>query len=182
MKRKSWIPPSAAAEYFSVSRSTVQAWISSGKLRAAKLPTGHFRILSRDVIKCLLELGRNIPRELGDLSNKRVLIVDPDRAAAAAMAGMLHKASGCKVSVAETAPDARGLLNAVQPDLIVLGIRHVGPLGDNGDSPDMLILARGSDQPAEATDDEISFSVSEILPVPVNDRTLACRVANVLLG
>ena len=47
VKRKSWIQPSEAAKYFDVTSSTIREWISDGKLRAAKLPTGHLRILAR---------------------------------------------------------------------------------------------------------------------------------------
>ena len=98
MKRRSWIQPSDAAKYFGVPSSTIRQWIADGSLRAARLPTGHLRILARDVIKFLLEQGKAIPDELGNLANKRVLSVDPDKAAANARAKALRDSSGCKVT------------------------------------------------------------------------------------
>jgi len=183
VKKKSWIQPTAVAKYFSVSHATVRRWISDGKLRAAKLPTGHLRILARDVVKFLLRHGKPIPGELGDLSNKHVLIVDPAVDDANTMARVLRSASGCKVSVAGTALDAKGLLNGLRPDLVLLGVRQLSSIGRNG-GPDMVILARGMDDAAEAdaNGQEVTFSVSDILQAPVNDRVLAARVAHVLLG
>lgn len=183
VKKKSWVQPSAVAKYLGVSHATVRRWISDGTLRAAKLPTGHLRILARDVIKFLLRQGKPIPGELWDLSNKHVLIVDPDIDDANAMARVLRSAGGCKVSVAGTALDARGLLNGLRPDLVLLGIRQLSSIGRNGSS-DMVILARGMDGAVEsdANGQEVIFSVSDILQAPVNDRVLAARVAHVLLG
>ena len=183
VKKKSWIQPSAAAKYFSVSRSTIQQWIATGELRAAKLPTGHLRILARDVVKALLRQGKPIPRELGDLSAKHVLIVDANRESADAMAAMLLATSGCKVSVAGTATDAEGFLNGLRPDLVLFGVRNTLSINGN-DTSGMLILARGPDEPAngDAEAGETAFSVSNILSVPVDERVLAYHVANVLLG
>ena len=184
VKRKSWIPPSAAAKYFCVGHSTVREWISNGRLRAARLPTGHYRILARDVIKCLLELGKPIPAELGDLSHKHVLIVDPDLTAANTLASVLAVSSGCKVSVAETAPDARGLLNGMRPDLVVLGVRRGVPGNANGSRPDMLILAHREESPGGVSENgqELSLNVSEILPALIGHEFFASRVAHALLG
>lgn len=183
MKKKSWVQPSTAAKYFSVGHSTIREWIATGKLRAAKLPTGHLRILARDVIKALLQQGRPIPRELGDLSAKHVLIVDADRESADAMAAALLAASGCKVSVAGNAADVEGFFNGLRPDLVLFGVRNT--LSLNGDADrGMLILARGPNEPASGDADtgEAAFSVSNILSVPVNEHVLAYHVANVLLG
>ncbi len=184
VKRKSWIQPSAAAKYFGVTSSTIRQWISDGKLRAVKLPTGHLRILVRDVIKYLLQQGKPIPVELGNLANKSVLIVDPDSTAANTMAAALRGTSGCKVTVAETAPDVRGLLNGSRPDLILLGVRRSTSAGSNGSGPDMLILACGTDDPPakDADEQEIAFRVNDILPTPVDEQVLVSRVAHVLLG
>lgn len=183
VKKKSWIQPSAAAKYFSVSCATIRQWISAGQLRAAKLPTGHLRILARDVIKSLLRQGKPIPQELGNLSGKHVLIVDPDLETANAMAGALKSSSGCRVSVAETAPNARALLNGLRPDLVLLGVHRARPVRGGGNA-DMLILARAPDELAckDANGEEVAFSVSDILATPVNERALAYHVANVLLG
>lgn len=183
MKKKSWVQPSTAAGYFDVGHSTIRQWIATGKLRAAKLPTGHLRILARDVVKALLRQGKPIPKELGDLSTKHVLIVDADRESADAMAAMLLAASGCKVSVAGSAADAEGFLNGLRPDLVLFGVRSTLSVNGNARSG-MLILANGPDEPANGEDNtgEAAFSVSNILSVPVNEHLLAYHVANVLLG
>lgn len=184
VKRKSWIQPSEAAKYFDVTSSTIREWISDGQLRAAKLPTGHLRILARDVIKSLLRQGKSVPVELGSLSHKHVLIVDPDKKAATAVAEALRETSGCKVTVAETAFDARGLLNGARADLVLLGVRGVGVGTSGNGSLDMLILAGATDEPpAEgAPEQEVTFRVNDILPGPVDEKVVVSRVANVLLG
>jgi len=184
MKKKSWVQPADAARYFDVNTSTIKQWIADGKLRAAKLPTGHLRILARDVIKFLLQEGKSIPVELGDLGHKHVLIVDPDHDAADSVAALLRHASGCKVTVAGTAVDARGLLNGVRPDLVLLGVRSHRSNGSDNGVLDMLILAAASEEAPDAgpPQSEVSFRVNEILPTPADERAVAFQVASVLLG
>ncbi len=183
VKKKSWVQPSTAAKYFNVGHSTIRQWITTGKLRAAKLPTGHLRILARDILKALLRQGKPIPQELGDLSAKHVLIVDGDRESADIMAATLVAASGCKVSVAGSAADTNGFLNGLRPDLVLFNVRNTLSVNGNARSG-MLILAHGPDEPGNDEDNsgEAAFSVSNILSVPVNEHLLAYHVANVLLG
>ena len=184
MKRRSWIQPSDAAKYFGVPSSTIRQWIADGSLRAARLPTGHLRILARDVIKSLLEQGKAIPDELGNLANKRVLIVDPDKAAANALAKALRDSSGCKVTVADTAVDAKGLLNGARPDLVLLGVRQAWLGTPNNGSLDMLIRAGATEEPpsTETSGQAAAFRVNDILPTMLDERVIISRVANVLLG
>lgn len=183
MKRKSWLQPTEAARYLSVPCSTIRKWITEGRLRAAKLPTGHLRILARDVARFLIEQGKAIPTELGDLAKKQVLIVDPDKKAARSVAEALQAWSGCKVTVAESGSDARGLLNGFRPDLVVLGVRG-SPVGAAGNGvPEMLILAGATDEPLpKGTPLEAAFRVDDIIPGPADARAVVSQVANVLLG
>ena len=183
-KRKTWVQVGDVAGYFDVTAFTIRQWISDGTLRAAKLPTGHLRILARDVVRFLLEKGKPIPGELENLSGKHVLIMDADRGAARAMAAVLREASGCKVTVAESAPEARGFLNGTRPDLVVLGVRNkkAFPLSRNG-AADMLILGiETDDAPDDGCEQEVALRISDILPVPFDGRMLVSRVAHVLLG
>ncbi len=184
VKKRSWIQPSDAARYFDVSPSTIRRWISDGKLRAAKLPTGHLRILARDVIKFLLKQGRPITGQLDYLSSKHVLIIDPDRPAANSMAVALRGTSGCKVTVAQTASQAKGLLNGSRPDLVLLGVRQPPSIASASTASDLLILADGTDDASakDARKYEVAFQLSEILQTPVDENVLASRVAHVLLG
>ena len=186
MKRKSWVQPAEAARYFGVNSSTIRQWISDGTLRAARLPTGHLRILARDVVKQLLEKGRSIPAELGSLASKHVLIVDPHKDEARAMAAALRGVSGCKVTVADTAMDARGLLNGARPDLVVLGVRggKAAAAGAGNGNLDMLILAAATEEPVPDNDHrpEAAFRVNDILSTPVDQGVVVSRVATALLG
>ncbi len=182
VKRKSWLQPTEAARYLSVPCSTIRKWIEEGRLRAAKLPTGHLRILARDVARFLIEQGKSIPAELGDLARKQVLIVDRDREAARLVAEALISTSGCKVTVAEDGADARGLLNGFRPDLVVLGVRPTATGGDN--PPEMFILAGTTDEPAPKNDflPETAFRLADIVPGFADPKTLVSEVANALLG
>jgi excisionase family DNA binding protein len=184
MKRKSWIQPSDAARYFGVSPSTIRHWISEGKLRAAKLPTGHLRILARDAARLLLAEGRAVPIELAQLGHKHVLIVDPDKHEAGTMAAALREKGGCKVTVADSSETAKGMLNGSRPDLVLLGVRQPGPAVPGNGRHDMLILAGASEEapaPGARTFD-LTFRVNDILPTPVDEKVVLSRVANVLLG
>jgi excisionase family DNA binding protein len=183
VKHKSWVQPSEAAVYFGVDASVIRHWINEGKLRAAHLPTGHLRILARDVVKSLLEQGKSIPSELDSLSNKHVLIVDPDRALANSVAHILRENGGCNVTVAESSEGAMGLLNGTRPDLVLLGVRHPPSKNGNG-ALNMLILAGTVDEPPRdgAPASEMAFRVDDILPAPVDELTIVARVASVLLG
>ena len=184
VKRKSWVQPADAAKYFEVTPSTVRQWISDGRLPAVKLPTGHLRILARDVVKRLLEQGRPVPTELSDLSHKHVLIVDPDHTAAESVAAALRSTSRCRVTVAETSAHVRGLLNGYQPDLVLLGVRHpAARIAGNG-SLEMLVLANTPDgpPPQDPGEQSAAFQVNDILPSPVDEQTVVSRIANVLLG
>ena len=183
VKTKSWVQPDEVARYFNVSCSTVWGWISDGRLRAARLPTGHVRILARDVMKFLLQSGKPIPVELGDLAHKHVLIVDREQVAAEAMAGALREASGCKVTVAATASDARGMLDGVQPDLVLLAVRHPWLSGAGNGVTDMLILADARDEIyAREMHQEMAFRVGDIMVASVDGKQLVARVAGALLG
>jgi len=186
VKRRSWVQPSDVAEYFHVTASTVRRWISDGRLRAARLPTGHLRILARDVIRGLLAEGKEIPPELGNLGNKHVLILDPDKQEAGVMAAALSGESGCKVTVASDAVEARSLLENWEPNLVVLGIRQArGAICGNGNNTvDVIVLAAAADQAPGTQGDgaKVVFRVSDILSAPVDQRALVSRVAHILLG
>ena len=183
-KRKNWVQPSEVAEYFDVTAFTIHQWISNGTLRAARLPTGHLRILARDVIKFLLQKGKPIPGELTNLSNKHVLIIDTDRIAAREAAAALRTASGCKVTVAESAPETRGLLDGTRPDLVVLGVRRPAFALPHDGISDMFILGVGTDAPPaeDSGEQELTFRINEILPAPLDSKLLVSRVAHALLG
>jgi len=184
VKRKSWLELADAAVYLDVASSTVRRWIAEGSLRAAPLPTGHLRILVRDVVRRLIEQGRPVPDELGSLAHKHVLIVDPDRDAAGRVAAALQDAGGCRVTVAENAPEARGLLNAARPDLVLLGVRSRPAPGHRNGAAGLFILASLTDdalldgsEPSGA-----ALRVSDILASTVDEREVVSRVANVLLA
>lgn len=186
VKRRCWVQPSDVAEYFHVTASTVRQWISDGRMRTARLPTGHVRILARDVIQGLLAEGKQIPHELGNLGNKHILILDPDKKEAGIMAAALSGESGCKVTVASDAVEARSLLESWEPNLVVLGIRQAREaISSNGNgTADVIVLAAAAEREPGAHENggEVVFRVSDILSAPVDQRALVSRVAHVLLG
>jgi len=181
VKKRRWIQPSVVAEYFGVTFSTIRGWVSCGKLRAAKLPTGHLRILARDVVRTLLERGKPVPSELGGLAGRHVLVVDSDAEAAQAVAAALREVCGCKVTVADSAPVVRGLLNGARPDAIVLRVRRRAS-SRNGDA-DLFILGHVADGLSDpAPDGRWAFDVNDILPPSADGALLASRLAGPLFG
>lgn len=60
---KCWIEPSEAAHYLDVSTSMIMRFISHGTILAMHLPTKQIRILSRDVLVMMLNMGREVPPE-----------------------------------------------------------------------------------------------------------------------
>jgi excisionase family DNA binding protein len=181
VKRRSWIQPSEAASYFDVGASTIRKWVSEGTLQGAQLPTGHLRILARDVARRLLKDGKAVPSELADLARKHVLIVDPNEAWAESVAVALRDTSRCRVTVIRSSEDVRGLLNGTRPDLVLLGVRPRRMLPSHNGDMDMLILAATSDDPAADGAPQVTFRVNEILPPGADEQTVAARVVGALL-
>jgi len=55
METQTMLKPSEVAKILNVAHNTVLNWISTGSLRAIKLPGGSYRIRSEDVEKVLNE-------------------------------------------------------------------------------------------------------------------------------
>jgi len=65
-----------AAKKLSVSRQTLWRWVKEGKIKAIRLPSGRFRISSKDLTEFLEEHGIKDAEEPDH--NNRILIVDDD--------------------------------------------------------------------------------------------------------
>jgi excisionase family DNA binding protein len=63
---RAFITVDSIAGYCMVSRSTVGRWIRDGKLRAMKLPSGHFRVTVSDFRDFLRRHSMPVTQELID--------------------------------------------------------------------------------------------------------------------
>ncbi len=57
------VTSATVADFCQVSRSTVQNWIKLGRLKAFKLPSGHYRIRRADFLSFLLKYDIPVPEE-----------------------------------------------------------------------------------------------------------------------
>ncbi len=65
---KRWLSLGKVAEYCLVSRATVLRWIKTGKLTAVRLPSGHYRINTSDLIDSLRQYNMPLSEDLREMS------------------------------------------------------------------------------------------------------------------
>jgi excisionase family DNA binding protein len=107
------------ARLLHVTRVAVFGWIRAGKLKAYRVPGGHYRI-SRTVFRKFLA-DNQIPITLDTPSPKRVLVVDDEAAVREAFEAALS-AKGYQVILAEDGRKAFRILRQEHFDLIFLDI------------------------------------------------------------
>jgi excisionase family DNA binding protein len=106
-----------------VSHVAVWKWIKQGKLRAYRLPGGHYRIVPGALRAFMRETGMPIPAELLVHSTKRILVVDDEPTVVEIITRTLQRL-GEEVELA-TAGDGfeAGLQVATfRPDLLILDL------------------------------------------------------------
>ena len=174
-RTKNWLQIDDAARCCGVSCYEMRHWIQDGSLRAIKLPTGHIRVLARDVFRTLLEHGKPIPSQFCQSTGRKVIIIDADAESAGELAKYVEKASGSTVSVVTDAGIANDLFRNSWPDAVLIGMRF----GLSGRPSKMLIISktRGYEESGE----NVSLPINSILPFPVDKKLLFERLVEVLL-
>jgi len=107
------------ARLLHVTRVTVFGWIRVGRLKAYRLPGGHYRIVRAEFRKFLAD--HQIPVTLDPSSPKRVLVVDDEATVREAFKAALS-AKGYQVVLAEDGRKAFRILRQEHFDLIFLDI------------------------------------------------------------
>jgi CheY-like chemotaxis protein len=70
-------PPRIAA-MLQMNAAAVIKWVDAGKLKSYRTPGGQRRILARELVRFLAEVGMPIPRTLLGAARRRLLVVDDD--------------------------------------------------------------------------------------------------------
>jgi excisionase family DNA binding protein len=107
------------ARLFHVSAVAVLHWIRAGKLKAYRVPGGHYRIPRAEFRKFLTE--NQIPVTLDAPSPRHVLVVDDDDSVRQALQAALA-AKGLEVILAPDGPEALRIISQKRFDLIFLDI------------------------------------------------------------
>ncbi|MGV6815971.1 MAG: response regulator [Thiotrichales bacterium] len=113
------------AELLLVSPGTVRNWCERGDLPVHHTPGGHRRFLEDEVTA--FAARHEIPMAVGASSEKRILVVDDDRAVSAYVCELLGLASEpLSVDVAFDGFEAGDKLHSFQPDTVLLDLRMPG--------------------------------------------------------
>ena len=107
------------ARLLHLSPVTVLLWIRAGKLKAYRVPGGHYRIARAEFRKFLAD--NQIPVSLDAPARRRVLVVDDEAPVREAFAAALQ-AKGYEVTLAQDGREALRSLRQERFDLIFLDI------------------------------------------------------------
>lgn len=111
------------AKICQVAQGTVIRWIKEGKLPAAVTAGGHHRISPDDLLKFLKELRLPIPEALQKTRQKRVLIVDDEKAVRGLIRWVIEQNfPGVLIEEAEEGFVAGWKIHEFFPDLIILDL------------------------------------------------------------
>jgi len=148
----------------------VLRWIRAGKLKAYRVPAGHYRI-ARDEFRKFLADNR-IPVTLEATPPRRVLVVDDEPVVREALQ-MALEARGCAVVLAEDGREALRSLTHEHFDLIFLHIILPDAGGDavfadikRGDPEAVVVLITGYPD-HEKTLAALEFGPAMLLPKPI---------------
>jgi excisionase family DNA binding protein len=107
------------ARLLHVTPVAVLLWIRAGKLRAARIPGGRYRIARPDFRKFLAD--NQLPETLNALAPRRVLVVDDEPSVREALGAVLQ-AKGCQVLLCKDGREALRSIRQERFDLIFLDI------------------------------------------------------------
>ncbi|NLG48775.1 MAG: response regulator [Chloroflexi bacterium] len=111
------------AKYCRVSSVAVWKWIKQGKLRAYRLPGGHYRIERGALKEFLREHNMPIDPEFFAVSRQRILVVDDEPATVEVVARALQRlGNDIDVATASDGFEAGMQLATFKPDLLVLDL------------------------------------------------------------
>ena len=116
------ITTGAVADHCHVTYKTVQNWIKSGVLRAARTPGGHNRIRVEEFEEFLAKHALPSYSQQPTPSSKKVLIVDDDLAVLKTMVSMVKKIGDYELATAANGFEAGLQLLKFSPDIIILDL------------------------------------------------------------
>jgi len=112
------------AKYCSVSQRTIVQWISEGKINVYRTPGNHSRVKREDFLEFLKKFNMLIPEDFNaDAGQKKILIVDDDKAVVMILNRILRAKRKYIIEVASDGFSAGAKFHAFRPDLILLDIK-----------------------------------------------------------
>ena len=106
-----------------VNPSSVNKWVSQGRITAFRTPGGHRRIRAADLVAFLELHDMPIPDSLRSASRRRVLIVDDDRAQLKALERLLKPfEKQLHLMLVDNGIDALVQVGAQKPNLVILDV------------------------------------------------------------
>jgi excisionase family DNA binding protein len=106
-----------------VNPSSVNKWVSEGRLRAYRTPGGHRRIRVGDLIAFLDSQHYPVPRPLEHAVRRRLLVVDDDVDQLSAVARLVKPhAERVDVQTVDNGIDALVLIGSWKPHLVILDV------------------------------------------------------------
>lgn len=114
-------------ELLQVNPSSVNKWVSQGRIPAFRTPGGHRRIRVADLVRFLREHEMPIPRALSGGARRRLLVVDDDPRFLRSVARLLksHR-DRIDAQLVDNGIDALVLVGSFQPDVVLLDVLMPG--------------------------------------------------------
>lgn len=114
---------SEVGQLLQVNASSVKKWVNDGRIAAHRTPGGHRRIRAADLVAFLTAHRIPIPRELEQLSRRRLLVVDDDQAHLKAIERSLRRhAARLELALCDNGIDALVRVGSFHPHLVVLDV------------------------------------------------------------
>lgn len=121
------------ARIFGVSRISAYKWVTSGKVKAFKIPGGRYKITKKDLVDFIKKSGMD-PRVAGSFpaEDTRILIVDDEKLVIQTVRDYMEAANPSYIiSSAADGFEAGRMLTKVNPDLVILDLFMPGINGFN---------------------------------------------------
>jgi len=110
------------ARYCGVSQVAVWKWIRTGKLKAYRLPGGHYRVEKGALRAFLRERGKPIDHVLLGQALRRVLVIDDEPGVVEVISRALERLGDIEVASANNGFEAGLQVATFKPDLLVLDL------------------------------------------------------------
>jgi excisionase family DNA binding protein len=110
-----------ASELLQVNPSSINKWVSEGRLPAFRTPGGHRRIRAADLAGFLSAHNMPIPKALASVTKQKILLVDDDPKQLESFARVLKPFNDyLEVLLADNGIDALLLIGAEHPQVVIL--------------------------------------------------------------
>jgi excisionase family DNA binding protein len=110
------------AKYCQVSRNTIHNWIRDGKLKAFKLPGGHYRVEKKELLKFLQHYEMPVPDDLLlEEPKTKLLVVNESPEAVLSISQLLNKlVEDLELEVVSNGIEACIKVGTFLPELIII--------------------------------------------------------------